>query len=288
MFIVASTADNRINRPNWCSLHSHFELGWEVTCAHLDVKHLIATRQINPVNDTVVTLRGREFLYSGLIKTKPWEDFAAERNITDASNFFFDDTWNVCKPYADTSHFDPQIYHHGPEKRYKYEVEDRHLIFNLDTPPVDILANAPFALVCWRYRPTHATDRNSSPETIRAINNELLKKFGRIYLVGHNMEEFCDGNRICHVSLSQFAGLSKRDNCKAVVGAMTGTMQLAAMLTRGKVVVLQHNAFVPNDNECNHPAVLGECLNFNRNERHAFYQPTTPLPQFLPLLGNLI
>ena len=288
MFIICSKKDNLGSHPDWQSLHNHFELGWEVAATHIDAKYLFATKAITPQNDVIVSLSGREFLYSKLMPVMSYEEFARQRKITDASRVKeLPDVNDLTHVYACTSWINTDIYHGGPEKRYKYEALVKDLYGVMDTPPVDHLAADPFYLCCWRYRNNHSTGRNTPPDTAAAIHAHLLKQTKFVYVVGLGAEPLCDGQRVIHIDLPTFAALASHANCKAVVGAMTGTMQLGAILCKTCVGVYQHNDKVPEANEVNHPVVFGECVNFNRNKRCLFYQPRTPVNEFLAHLDSM-
>lgn len=284
MYYIVSKKDN-LGTSHTQSLHNYFELGWEVTTTHFDAKYLLASGHIDPEKDVVVTLGGREFLYSKLMKVMPWESYAAQFEIKDARKAAVNGAVDLTNFYASTASPDTRIYHFGKEKRYQHEHIIRPYIVAMDTPPVTQLAQHPFALCCWRYRNNHVVTRNTSPEIGQTVTDHLKKKFGRVYIVGLESERFCDGTRAVHVDLPTFAALCLNDNCKVVAGAMTGTMQLAAVLCKCLLAVYQHNSKEPC-NESNHPCVMGECVNIFRNKRFVSYAPETSLPEYLKKLDE--
>ena len=282
-YILCSKRDN-IKTFGWQSLHNYFELGWEMAATHLDAKHLIATGQTTD-EDVIVTLEGREFLYQTLIKTMPYEKFAEERGIHDASRIQFDDVLDLTYHYARTSWIDTDIYHGGPNKTYLYP-EDLPLILDMNVPEVPDIDR--YAVACWRYRHNHSADRNTPADHAREINDWLVKKYGKVFVVGHETENLCNGDTIVHVDLPTFAGLARDPRCQMVLGAMTGTLQLAAIICSTRVVAYQHNPRVPDANDVNHPVVFGECVNLRHNKRRHFYAPQTPVSELLPELDHWI
>lgn len=287
IYVIVSKSDRLARSDNFESIHNYFELGWEVATTRLDCLYLIATGQINPETHTVVTLNGREFLYRTLMPVEGWEDWAAERGIVDASLLPSEGIVNLTYFCTSTGSADWSVFHGGPEGRYKYEDLVRPLYDRFEAPDVSGLAAVPFFLCCWRYRNTHHRERNTPKATALAIQELLLKKGGPVYVVGLGAEDLCDGRRAVHVPLPTFCALAKHPNCRAVVGAMTGTMQFAGIICRSKIVVYQHNAQQPVNTE-NHPVVLGECVNFHRNKRVVQYEPVVPLPIFLQRLDKFL
>jgi hypothetical protein len=287
IFVIVSKLDKLPHPDNFESIHNYFELGWEMGASRIDCLHLIATGQIEPKTHTVVTLNGREFLYRTLMPVARWEDWAAERGIVDASRLPKEGILDLTNFYASTASVDWSVFHGGPQERYRHEDLVRPLYDRFEAPDVTGMAAAPFFLCCWRYRNSHHRERNTPKATAVAIHDLLLKKGGVVYVVGVGAEDLCDGRRVVHVPLPTFCALAKHPNCRAAVGAMTGTMQFAAIICRSKIVVYQHNRQEPVNTQ-NHPVVLGECVNFHRNKRLIQYEPVVPLPIFLQRLDKFL
>lgn len=283
MDYITSKKDS-LGMPTWQSPWNYFELGWEVSTTHLDAKALIASGQFNASRDRIVTLAGREFLYTKLARTCTWEMWAEQHGVRDSE--VLRDCVDLTYEYTKTAQ-PTAVYYAGSEKRYHYENQIRNLIVSLDTPDVAALGREPFALCCWRYRGNHIPTRNTSEKTALPVQKFLLERFYRAYVVGNGAEPLCDGKSVVHVDLPTYAGLCMNPNCQLVTGAMTGTMQLAAIITKARLAVYQHNAQEPC-NTSNHPAVMGECVNLMRNTRRVWYQPVTPLAQFLKELELFI
>lgn len=285
-FVLCSKRDNLGTHGNWQSLHNYFELGWEMGATLIDCKHLIASGQIKPETHTVVTLRDRMFLYSSLMPVMAFEDFAIQRNIRDASRIQFPDVLDLTQTYARTSWIDTNVYH-GNGGRYIHTDLVKPLYDEFTHPDVSGLAAEPFYLCCWRYRHNHSSDRNTPAATAMAFHSHLTRKGAKVYVVGLDTQHLCDGKTSLQVDLPTFCALAKHPNCLAVTGAMTGTMQFAAVICRSVVAVYQHNDKVPEANEVNHPVVFGECVNFHNNKRLLRYEPRTPIQTFFGELDAL-
>lgn len=285
-YVLCSKRDNLGGGGNWQSLHNYFELGWEMGATLIDCKYLIASGQIRPETHTVVTLKGREFLYSSLMPVMPFEDFASERKIHDASRIHFPDVLDLTFQYARTSWIDTNVYH-GNKGRYIHTEQVAPLYDQFDHPDVSQLAAEPFFLCCWRYRHNHSSERNTPVGTAMQFHSHLGRQ-AKVYVVGLDTEHLCDGKTSIHVDLPTFCALAKHPNCLAVTGAMTGTMQFAAIICRSVVAVYQHNDKVPEANEVNHPVVFGDCVNFHNNRRILRYEPRTPVKDFLVELDALL
>lgn len=281
--VVVSKKDDLATDPNFQSIHNYFELGWEMGASRIDCLQLFATNQITPELHEVVTLRDRQFLYSKLLPTVAWEDWSKERGITDASRLP-SDIIDLTNFYANTAGVRWEIYHGGHLGHYIFEDQVRNWYDWFDAPPVNGEAKEPYFLCCWRYRNQHHRERNTPDATARSIHEFLLKRAAKVYVVGIGSEPLCDGQRIVHVSLPMFCALCVQPNCRGVIGAMTGTMQFAAIACRSRIAAYQHNPQEPV-NTMDHPVVLGECVNFHRNKRLIRYEPVTPIHQFLQELN---
>lgn len=285
--VIVSKRDNLATDPNFQTIHNYFELGWEMGASRIDCLHLFASGKIRPETHAIVTLRDRMFLYSTLMPVLAYEDWAKERRVTDASNLPKSRTMDLTHFYASTAAVRWEVFHYGPERRYRYEEMVRNLYDHFQAPGISDLTDQPYFVCCWRYRNSHHAERNTPESTARTLHQLLLNHAPRIYVVGLGAEGLCNGKEIVHVDLPRFCALVRQPNCRAVVGAMTGTMQFAAIACRSKVAVYQHNPQEPV-NVANHPVVLGECVNFHRNKRLIRYEPQTHLASYMPELEHFI
>ena len=281
-YIITSFAYPRQpNEPQgWQSLFTSFELGWEVTTTHLLAKRMFIAGIAKRETHCVVTLAGREFLYSDICEVISWQKFLGATNY-DALRTCAPNVIDLARRFAMRDiQGSFKIFNGSPAFRYRFESDFWEVSDTLEGQKVADAEEKPFAVACWRYRDGHFECRNTPREVADRINDSLVSRGLRVYVVGLGCESLCNGDTIRHCTLPEMAWLVKRPNCKAVVGAMTGTTQLAALLTAAPVSVYQHNPRQPVNCQ-NHPAVLGNCVNFRRNMRRVWFADETPVEDFI-------
>lgn len=282
-YIITSFAyPRRDNEPQgWESLFTSFELGWEVTTTHLLAKRMFIEGIAKPKTHTIVTLAGREFLYEGIgCEVMSWDRFFGATRY-DALGGVYGNVIDLARRFALRDiQGSFKLFNGSPSFRYRWPSDWRYVVSTIGAASPVPFADAPFAVACWRYREGHFSCRNTPREVAEAINESLVDRGLDVYVVGLGCEPLCDGKRIKHASLKEMAWLVRDDNCKAVVGAMTGTTQLAALMTFAPVSVYQHNPRQPVNCQ-NHPAVLGDCVRFNENKRRVWFADETPVEDFI-------
>jgi hypothetical protein len=85
-------------------------------------------------------------------------------------------------------------------------------------------------------RRDHGAHRNMTYARGRYIIEQLLTLSPRVFLVGHDTEDLLIDDRVIPVDLVTYTSLIADTLCSLVVGTMTGTMQLAALYSRAKIV----------------------------------------------------
>jgi hypothetical protein len=262
----------------------YFELGWEVTTTYLQVVHGKATGTFTS-SDVIVTASGREFLYrSSFPAVISYTEFRKlgipAADVLDlvkwTSNLYTGDTWLRklrIRPYY-------LHWYHFWRYRLLYRRGPLEAGLPMETPPMDGFAiDEPFYCVCIRFR-DHQPQRNLPKEYLAGLLDALAGT--RCYLVGFGAEDLVRHPRHAACSLAQFATLVRSSNCQAVIGTMTGPMQLAQMIHRNRLLVIDlddHHRLWGRT----HPSVLSDLCNFPRVTHTVYnYRPTVE-----QLLGDL-
>jgi hypothetical protein len=245
----------------------YFELGWELVTTHFEAKRLKKEGRLSAALDTVVTCRGREFLYSTeFARVIPYGQYLVERTGAE-------DELRLVDRYADgkisAEYFD--VVPHSPEARYRYLEEDRAIIASIATVDVTELHNGePFGCVAVRRR-DHGAYRNVGDEAARAIVGWLSTRYRRVFLVGHGSEHLSTPPAVQHVTLQTFASLIRSRRCEWIVGSFTGPMHLASLYANGATcLVLNYDAY--DAIALNHPVLLGRCVTLS-SSRFLYLHP---------------
>src|SRR5437588_4882950 len=261
----------------------YFELGWEVSTTYLQIAYGRKTGTFTD-KDIIVTASGREFLYTSSFSTViPYREFW-ERRIDPApvvdlvrstNDLYFGDTWlrklRLRRLYLKWFHF--------WRYRMRYSRVLRDLPMDASSERLPITDD--FVCICIRFR-DHQPQRNLPAEYLRSLLDALSDK--RCYLVGFGAERLVSHplHRVC--SLAEFATLVRHPRCTAVIGTMTGPVQLAQMIHPNRLVVIdladhyrQWSRLVPS--------VLSDLCNFARG-RHSVYNYLPSVPQLLDDLAT--
>lgn len=267
------------------SLFTAFELGWEVTTTHLLAKHMFAAGLATPETHFIVTLAGREFLY-GDLPVMTWQDFHTRTGYDPRRNIS-GSVIDLAYQFAawDVDGCAHKVFHGAPWLGYRFASDADFVRERIRTKlPANHEPFEDFAVACWRYRDGHHAVRNTPKEVADSINAALVARGLRVYVVGLGCEPLCNGATIIHATLPEMAWLVQQENCRRIVGAMTGTTQLAALISSAPVLVYQHNPRQPVNCQ-NHPAVLGECVNLFGGTRAVWFADETPVADFIAELG---
>jgi hypothetical protein len=240
------------------NLSSYFELGWEIMTTHLKVKEMLYIGSINS-DDTVVTCKGREFLYKKLFNNVIcWSDFKNlnnEANPINLLSFFINDFSNL-QHIENNPNEALQSYFFSFENNGKIEFE-----FPIDD-----------GFVCMVYRErNHDSHRNMDKglfsELIYYVNKVLRKK---AFVVGFNSESFCDNIDSFHVSLKDFTSLINHKNCKLCLSSLTGPPHLTYFFGNQNMtnIILDLENARANKSMINHPLAMGDQFNFKKIETH--------------------
>ena len=259
-FIVGIDVAKGTYEDDVSSSRPYYELGWEVVTTHFDVKHMKRAGELAADSDTVVTCSGREFLYRA--------DFA---NVIDYSEYrakhAFQPSLSLMERYSEG--IIPNDYYeggrHSAEAKYKYKEVDRDIIQSIETVPTEKLHNdEPFCVFLVRKR-RHGSYRNMIDEVAIPVLNRLSLNYGHVFIVGHGSKHLERLGSVIHVDLQTYASLIRSPMCELVIGSMTGTMQMAAVLSRAKrcVVVLNYDGY--DIDGTNHPVNLGPCIRLSQS-----------------------
>jgi hypothetical protein len=262
----------------------YFELGWEVTTTYLEIVHGRETGRFTG-SEVIVTASGREFLYRASFSSViPYREFCQRHVegsqvldlVKQTSDRYFGNTWlrklRVRGLYLRWFHF------------RRYRIGYRRLVNRLpmDVPPIDPSSVADeFLCICIRFR-DHQPQRNLPREYLVSLLDDLSD--ARCFLVGHGAEDFIwhPRHRVC--SLAEFAALVRRPGCRAVIGTMTGPIQLAQMIHPNRLVVIDLDDHYRQWSRL-FPSVLSDLCNFPRG-RHSVYNYRPSVKQLLQDLSE--
>jgi hypothetical protein len=265
----------------------YFELGWEVTTTYLQIVHGRGTGLFTDF-DIVVTATGREFLYRSSFSTViTYSEFrqldSAPARVLDlvrwTSDLYSGDTWlrklRIRSLYLRWFHV------------WRYRIRYRRFRTGLPmaAPPLDAFrVEDPFFCVCIRFR-DHQPQRNLSKEYLESLLDALSDT--RCYLVGFGAESLIrhPSHRVC--TLAEFAALVRLPNCKAVIGTMSGPMQLAQMIHANRLAVIDLDDhyrlwghLLPSvlSDLCNFPGVTHSVYNYRPSVEQLLADLSLPRP----------
>ncbi len=193
-------------------LSEYFELGWEYSVSHLYIKHLFSVGELKE-EDVIVTLKDRMFMYQGFYKNvMSYEDF-----ITNNVNGSVIDLCDLIQ--ENQVHYLPKV---NSENKYEYFESEKELIKNIFYKEIKHLkTNKPYCCLHIRYR-KWASARNLSKEFWMEIIKKIESSGLRIYIFGKEAKDFANGDNIIHVELDEYASLLNNENCKYLIGNMSG------------------------------------------------------------------
>lgn len=221
--------------------NEHTELGWEAIYTHLKVKYLLNKGLINK-DTTILTNPGREFLYTNcfnrVLTTSPVETRGI-LNLTEELQNFLDSG-------AGANYLSYQA-----SSRKCIAKQDFYLNFDLrDSINLPVVSDSG-SYICATYRKrTWGSQRNVDDNYLQALKS--LAKVTKVYLVGPEGEEICDGISLISSSLDEWLSRTISPNCKGVVGTATGTILLAWMVSGAKIYMLDFDNCLGKSNCCLH------------------------------------
>ena len=235
-------------------LGKYYELGWECVVSNIEIKGLLE-RGIISKHDTIVTREDRKFIYSSLFDNVIDWDYFKSLNISQENCFNID--------------------YFGALNKTQYDKVNKNLVCDFDL--IDNIEekyniNEDFICYCVRLR-DHCNYRNSSvidaEKTIKRIQNDLNVK---IFVVGQNTEFLCDGEKIIHVGLREFASLMNSKYCRCCISKLSGIIHLANFCGNENLVNLIYDS--PMDRSKvgeNHPLFMGNNINY-KNVKNIFIE----------------
>jgi hypothetical protein len=118
-------------------------------------------------------------------------------------------------------------------------------------------------------------------EVALKVISRLEQSYPRVFIVGHDSQHLQTPDRVIHVDLKTYASLISCERCKLIIGSMTGTMQMAAVLSRAErcVVVVNYDDY--DIDGINHPVTLGKCIRLS-SSKFEFINPSG----FLGFINN--
>jgi len=240
----------------------YFELGWEVTTTYLETVYGRQTGRFSG-EETVVTASGREFLYRA--------SFADVMTFTDFSALGIDPPQVIDLVRRTSARYTGDTWlrklrlraaclraYHWWQYRIRYRsAAMRNLPMALPALDPARLAEE-FYCLCIRFR-DHQPQRNLPGEYLIELLDALRDR--RCFLVGHGSEQLIR-HPLHHVcTLAEFAALARHPQCAAVIGSMTGTMQLAQMIHRRRLLVIDLDRHYHLWGRL-YPSVLSDLCNF--------------------------
>ena len=195
-------------------LSEYFELGWEYVASHIYIKQLHADGGLS-AEDVIVTLEDRMFLYQGFWKNVISNESFNCQKISSEDTVI--DLCNIIENHREM--FLPRLDANG---RYVHWDKMKNIISNIKYKDIRHL-NTKSAYCCLhiRYR-GWAAHRNISADFWHNLIQEILKTGTTVYVFGKEATEFANSRNVIHVSLEEYASLLNNENCKFVVGGMSG------------------------------------------------------------------
>jgi ADP-heptose:LPS heptosyltransferase len=192
-------------------LTEYFELGWEYIVSHLHIKHLYSTGGLDD-DDVIVTLKDRMFLYQGFWPNVISFEKFLEKNITE-------NVIDICqKIELKREYYLPKI----EGDKYIHFDNEKDVINNIKYIDISHLdTTKPYCCLHLRYR-KWAEFRNLSKEFWRDLIKKIELSGLNIYIFGKEAKEFANGINVFHVELDEYASLLNNDNCKYLIGSMSG------------------------------------------------------------------
>ena len=257
-YIIAGKGD--IYNDN-SDLTKYFELGWEVSTTHVDIKYLYSIGYLD-VDDIIVTSDDRKFFYEGLFNNViSWNEYiTSKNNILDVIDLV-DNTIN---------------FHHN-------KPNDKNLIWDTITYiPNEIISNFNYdnininnkQYVCLAYRSrNHSNNRNMNDEYFTYLINSALEINYDVYVIGVGGEKFANNTNVFYVNLKEGCTLLNNENCKYIISTMTGTANLTFFCNS-----LKTQSFIldlgMNRSDGSNRIISGNCLNMRKIKTHFVGRPT--------------
>jgi len=198
-------------------LNEYFELGWEYAVSHLHIKHLFCLGQLAP-DDVIVTIKDRMFLYEGFwCNVISYDDFCNKLfNYNDA----IDSVVDLCDLIQNNQvGYIPKL---NSENKYEHFESDKDIIKNIKYRDISHLnTSEPYCCLHIRYR-KWASARNLSRDFWDRIIKKIELSGLKIYIFGKEAKDFANGDNIIHVNLDEYASLLNNENCRFLIGNMSG------------------------------------------------------------------
>ena len=229
------------------------ELGWELGVTHLQVKRMKNNNEIDN-DDIIVVSKDRSFLYENVFNTINYKDFI---KIEKPQNFI-DLTLNTHDYLKQTS--DMGYY---KNKKYTYWDNDIDLIKNINYDSLkDFKTDESFFIIHARFR-KWAEERNFSFEFWEDKIKKLVEYYNiKCFVFGEGTEKLCDGVNVINVNLKEYASLLHHENCKFMVGSMSGGSMISQLCCRDgcPVFIIENHRQIPE-----HPLFHDESINFSKS-----------------------
>jgi hypothetical protein len=257
--------DIRAERP-------YFELGWEAVTTHFEAKRIVL-EEADAHRTIVVTCFGREFLYRAV--TPRVISFAHYRSLVE--NGLRHDELDLTRAFSTGI---PA--HHIVERDgvLRYHGADRleSAICSFDASPIlEHYDGGDYACLAFRRR-AHHSSRNMAVGYAREVVAALRAAVGQVFVVGHGAEALApDGGAA--VTLRDFVTLIASPRCRAVVGTLTGPIQLANVFSAAELLIVEKLSAGQRIEEENHPIHLGPCVRFTGSR--IVYADPGELPELL-------
>lgn len=255
--------DHAFNRP-------YFELGWEVVTTHFDVKCGKVEGWIDSERDIVVTCSGREFMYqSEFQRVLSYREFCETRIVDERA--LIDLTSRYWDGVLAHDYFLDGLSGKGAKSRAL--LERPGLMRSMRLINVQHLHSSRRYCCFAARRRDHCAHRNMTEKRGRFIVQKLTERWSKVFVVGRDIDDLCINKNVVPVDLITYASLISDPLCDVVVGTMTGTMQLAGLLSNAKVCLVITNYDGFDVDAKNSPVELGRCVRAS-DSRFVFVPPS--------------
>lgn len=245
------------------SLIEYFELGWELVKSRLCLISGIKNKIFNPETDTIVTISGREFLYSFFCKNV----ISYDKYINDVKeehvvyNLVEDINKWIGHGIRDTTANKLWCRDDDPFK-YKYTPEQTPELIQFDLILRNDILKDTNSYCCMVVRKRdHVSGRGMNEHQLQECFNKLKDKNYTVYIMGNGSETYANPDkRIHHISFQQMTSLINDKNCKGLITPLSGGGMVRLFTGICPMITMDLQSHYSPDNAL----LWGESINFSK------------------------
>jgi len=191
---------------NYSEYGQYTELGWESHVFNFELRRMLIQKEITRNSVTIVTVKDRMFLYETLFTNVISYDDFLSLNVNSNDIIQFGDLGISVNPNDEV---------------YRIYLENKKIM--CDFKHYDIEEPNNFWVLHIRFH-KFANNRNHPEEFYKTIIEEVKKKYNfKCFIFGAGAKHFENKEEnIIHVNLKEYCTLMSKDNCKFIIGPMSG------------------------------------------------------------------